>query len=165
MIQLGRKVKDLVTGYVGVASGRSEWLYGCARIVVEGTETSDGKVPEPQYFDEQRIEHFDDGPPVLSVVEPPACHIKLGSKVKDVVTGYQGMAVVKTVWINGRISIGIEPTELKEGKVLETNGFDLERVQLIEEQKPPMSRQNSATSGGPQKDFSPSRTPGKAVLR
>ena len=31
MITLGSKVRDLVTGKIGFAVARTEWLYGCAR--------------------------------------------------------------------------------------------------------------------------------------
>ena len=54
-INLGDKVKDPITGLVGIAVGRTTWLYGCDRITVqpEGL-TKEGKpfdslsVDEPQ---------------------------------------------------------------------------------------------------------------------
>ena len=70
MIQLGRYVRDLVTGFIGVATGRSEWLYGCARVSVDGVDLKDGKPIEPHWYDEQRIEYADDGPPAFSPVHP-----------------------------------------------------------------------------------------------
>lgn len=37
MIKLGDKVKDKISGFEGLATARSEFLYGCVRILVEPT--------------------------------------------------------------------------------------------------------------------------------
>jgi hypothetical protein len=56
-IKLGNRVRDVYTGFEGIATGRTEWLYGCARITIEPTELDkDGKLLDSQWFDEQRIE-------------------------------------------------------------------------------------------------------------
>lgn len=34
-IELGDKVKDPISGLVGIAIGKTVWLYGCARITVQ----------------------------------------------------------------------------------------------------------------------------------
>lgn len=56
MVKLGNKVRDMITGFTGIATGRTEYLYGCARILVEPDELKDGKPVEAGWFDEQRIE-------------------------------------------------------------------------------------------------------------
>ena len=55
-IKLGSKVRDIYSGVSGLAVGRTEWLYGCARIGIEPSELKDGLVQDAQWFDEQRIE-------------------------------------------------------------------------------------------------------------
>ena len=60
-IKLGCRVRDTFTGFEGVATGRSEWLYGCTRISIQPTELKDGKVVEPDWFDVQRVEVIDVG--------------------------------------------------------------------------------------------------------
>jgi hypothetical protein len=55
MVKLGDKVTDSLTGFTGIATARTEYLYGCVRILVEPTELRDGKPVEGQYFDEQRL--------------------------------------------------------------------------------------------------------------
>lgn len=57
MINLGDKVVDTVTGFKGIAIGRTIWLHGCSRIVVqpEGLD-KDGKTFETQSFDEPQME-------------------------------------------------------------------------------------------------------------
>lgn len=55
-IELGSEVKCRVTGFTGVAIGRTEWINGCARVVVQPKVDKDGKVPEPQNIDEPQLE-------------------------------------------------------------------------------------------------------------
>ncbi len=56
MIPLGSLVRDKFTGLTGIATGRTEWMFGCNRICIEPTELKDGKPIEGQWFDEQRVE-------------------------------------------------------------------------------------------------------------
>jgi hypothetical protein len=55
MIELGSKVKDSITGFSGIATGRAEYLHGCARVLVEPQELKDGKPVESQWLDEPRL--------------------------------------------------------------------------------------------------------------
>jgi hypothetical protein len=55
-IELGQKVKDPITGYKGIAIGKTIWLYGCTRIGVQAIVNKEGKVPELQWFDEPQLE-------------------------------------------------------------------------------------------------------------
>ena len=66
MIKLGNKVRDTVTGFSGIATGRTSWLYGCERIAIEPQELHDGKPIDQHWFDEQRVEVIQDTPPVIS---------------------------------------------------------------------------------------------------
>lgn len=61
-IELGDKVKDLTTGFEGVATSRSEFLTGCTRVGVQPPVDKDGKVPDAHWFDE----------PMLTIVEKEA---------------------------------------------------------------------------------------------
>ncbi len=56
MINLGDKVKDTVTGFMGIAVGITRWLHGCNRVIVqpEGL-TKEGKIFENQSFDEPQL--------------------------------------------------------------------------------------------------------------
>lgn len=66
MVKLGSNVKDTLTGFSGMATGRSEWLYGCTRIYIEPAEMREGKPIEGQWFDEQRVEVIKEQGPVVS---------------------------------------------------------------------------------------------------
>lgn len=54
-IKLGQTIKDSITGYQGVAIGRTKWLYGCVRITIQGDLDKDGKVPDTVCFDEEQL--------------------------------------------------------------------------------------------------------------
>ncbi len=54
-IKLGQKVKDKVTGLVGIATCRSTFLTGCDRIGIQ-PEAKEGKVPGSYYVDEPQLE-------------------------------------------------------------------------------------------------------------
>lgn len=49
---LGRRYKDNITGFEGTAVSRTEYLYGCVRVALEGL---DGNKPYVEWFDEQRL--------------------------------------------------------------------------------------------------------------
>ncbi len=78
--------------------------------------------------------------------------IKLGSKVKDIITGFEGVAVARTEWLYGCTRIGVDSAELNDGKPVETQWFDEQRLEMTEAQEPKVSKDSSATSGGPQRD-------------
>jgi len=56
MIKLGNEVKDPITGFIGIAVAKTEWLWGCIRIGIESKLDKDGKIIEIQWFDEPRLE-------------------------------------------------------------------------------------------------------------
>ena len=153
MIQLGTRVKDILTGLEGVAVARTEWLYGCTRIGIESVDLKkDGKPSDSMWFDEQRVEAVEGGKG-LPCQPAHKCDIKLGSKVKDTLTGFKGLASAKTTWLSGNINITVEPEELFEGKPITPHAFEAQRLELIEVQKPPMAKTaNKDAPGGPQDD-------------
>jgi len=53
---LGIKVRDKVSGFVGVIDSRTEWLNGCKRYSVQPPVDKDGKHLNGLYIDEQQIE-------------------------------------------------------------------------------------------------------------
>lgn len=58
---LGKKVRDIVTGFKGIAIAYTEYLTGCNNIGVSPGVGKDGKPGEAQWFDETRIEILDNG--------------------------------------------------------------------------------------------------------
>jgi hypothetical protein len=54
-IQLGDTVRDQITGFEGVTTGRAEYLTGCVQFIVQ-PPLKDGKFEEGRWFDEDRLE-------------------------------------------------------------------------------------------------------------
>lgn len=79
--------------------------------------------------------------------------VKLGNKVRDTITGFTGVAVARTDWLYGCSRIGVEQAGLdKDGKPLEVQWFDEQRVQVVADDGPTVSPDSAATSGGPKRD-------------
>lgn len=53
-VQLGSKVKDVITGFEGIATARAEYLHGMPRCLVEAP-SRDGKFQEA-WLEESRLE-------------------------------------------------------------------------------------------------------------
>ena len=56
VVELGRKYKDTITGFEGIATSRTSYLYGCARVVLQGMKLHEGKPIDPHAFDEYQLE-------------------------------------------------------------------------------------------------------------
>lgn len=67
-IQLGAKVKDQITGFTGRATSRIEYITGCVQYGVLPEISADGKYPNVEYIDEQRLEVV--GHPVAQASRP-----------------------------------------------------------------------------------------------
>lgn len=65
-IEMGYIVKDIITGFEGVAIGRTDWLYSCSRIGVRSSEIVKGKPIDDQWFDEQQLEIVEESKPPIS---------------------------------------------------------------------------------------------------
>ncbi len=75
--------------------------------------------------------------------------IKLGSKVRDTISGFEGIATGYLTWMYGCNRVCIEPQALHEGKPIDHLWFDEQRVELIEEKAPTVAEGSTATKGGP----------------
>jgi hypothetical protein len=66
MVKLGSKCRDSITGLTGIATARTEYLYGCVHVCINPQELKDGKPVDCSWFDEQRVEVIEEKPPVVS---------------------------------------------------------------------------------------------------
>lgn len=64
----------------------------------------------------------------------------LGTRVKDGVTGFEGVAMARTEYLYGCVRVCVQPTELRDGKPIEPVWFDEQRLDVT----------SPAKSGGPQ---------------
>ena len=75
---------------------------------------------------------------------------KLGTIVRDTVTGYTGLAMARAVYLHGCIRVLVTPKELdKEGKPREGEWFDEDRLGVSEGAGGPERREPSRSSDAP----------------
>jgi len=72
--------------------------------------------------------------------------IELGDIVKDSISGFKGVVVAITDWVNGCRRLTLQPQEMKDGKPIENHTFDIEQVDLVKKAK---TQTAIATHGGP----------------
>lgn len=82
--------------------------------------------------------------------------IKLGSKVRDKVTGLTGIAIGRHDWLHGCTRWTVQPQELKDGKPVEVSCFDEPQLDLLEAETPANAERKTDT-GGPRNE--PARGP------
>ena len=80
---LGQRVRDIVTGFEGIAIGRVEYINGCHQYLVKPQcKTKDDepmKQPEGWYIDDESLELVDEG--ILDT------HAPYGADIKKAATG------------------------------------------------------------------------------
>ena len=64
-ITLGQKVRDKISGLVGIATARCTYLNGCDHIAIQ-PPAKDGKIPPSQWVDLPQVEVVEELRPVLS---------------------------------------------------------------------------------------------------
>jgi hypothetical protein len=76
--------------------------------------------------------------------------VKLGSLVKDSISGFTGIATSRTEYLHGCVHIGVTATSLTlSGLPIETILLDEQRVVVVDKRAPEVSKDSAATSGGP----------------
>ena len=64
----------------------------------------------------------------------------LGDVVRDRITGFEGVVVANTFWLNGCVRCTVQPQQLKDGKTIESECFDEQQLDLakpvVEPEKP-----------------------------
>lgn len=73
--------------------------------------------------------------------------INLGDKARDLVTGFEGICVARTQWLNGCVRCTIQPQGLdKDGKAIDTLTIDEPQLHLLSANVVPVGNPDT---GGP----------------
>ena len=78
--------------------------------------------------------------------------IELGDKVKDTVTGYTGIAIARTQWLQGCDRILVQAPALKDSKIPDDRAFDEPQLAILK--KNAIKVKKAKKTGGPQRDAS-----------
>lgn len=82
--------------------------------------------------------------------------IKLGQKARDIVSGFTGVAVARTEWMNGCTRVTLQPPIDKDGKMLDQHTFDEPNLVVVEDTP---SVNHDANRGGPRPEPQRARDP------
>lgn len=82
--------------------------------------------------------------------------IALGDQVKDTITGFDGIVVAITNWLNGCRRITIQPKALHEGKPIESQTFDENQLSVV---KADAFKEGTHETGGPRPEPARPRAP------
>jgi hypothetical protein len=140
MVQLGETVRDVVSGFTGMAVRKVTYVNGCIQFEVQPKVAEAGKMPESQYFDHQRLESV--AGEVLTAIEPGLFVGKLGFPMVHRITGYKGVSVGLAISWSGRMRYGLRSKVGEDGKLTDTEWFDEEELEVEGE---PMKMASSDT--------------------
>lgn len=73
--------------------------------------------------------------------------IQLGDRVKDRMTGFKGIVIGKHVFLTGCAKATVQPEELKDGKPLDSQWFDIQHLEVVKASA--FRSDNGTTPGGP----------------
>jgi hypothetical protein len=148
-IKLGSLVKDSITGFTGIAVGRTEFAFGCIHIRIQAKGLTKEGDPIPlQSFDDQRIEVL--APPTQTWAEPAPTPVKLGNVVRHTTSGAVGFASAKIVNLEGQVSFIIEqPGLTQDGDPKNPFCGNAAHVVVVDKRELKVSKDSVATSGGP----------------
>jgi len=60
-IQLGNRVRDLVSGFTGIATARTEYMNGCVQFAITSSSEDGTKEPVSRWLDTEQLEFVDGG--------------------------------------------------------------------------------------------------------
>jgi hypothetical protein len=106
---LGSTVEDAVTGFRGIAIQRRDMLSGNIQYAVQPrNKEGENVMPEAQYIDAHMLNFVDAGVSARAT-KATAAPIPLGSKVRDTVTGLEGVATARATFLNGCVYYDVIP--------------------------------------------------------
>lgn len=62
----------------------------------------------------------------------PGFKFNLGATVKDRISGFEGIVICRTEWLNNCSVYGVQPAGLRDGKIPEREHFDEPQLVLVD---------------------------------
>lgn len=97
---LGNIISEPAANITGIAVQIMRELSGNTRWLLQPPGKEDGTLPEALFVDDNMVDFIDDG--VADRVVPAAAPLfELGDKVRDKVSGFEGVLTIENVYLNG----------------------------------------------------------------
>lgn len=84
--------------------------------------------------------------------------VKLGDDAKDTISGFRGIVVAVTDWLNGGQRITIQPQKLDAGKPIDSHTFDVEQIEVVKAAKPVVKKPTGGPHDEPRRQAGPTRS-------
>lgn len=131
---IGATARELITGYTGVIVGKTIHLNGCHRVILQPAELDkDGEPFKSLAVDIQQVEVVADKPVVkagsLGLVWGS---VKLGTRVRDLITPYEGIVIAKTEWFGGKLRATVMSQKLSPDKTAIHLEFDVTQLDVLD---------------------------------
>lgn len=130
---LGNQVKDVVSGMKGTLMAFAEHLSGTVHCTIQAPMgKGKGEEDKSVFVDVMQVEYVGEG--IKAKPLDDTSHIVLGDFYRDVVTGFEGYAVMKLMFISGCTQVCLQPKIVGDdkSKVPEDVGFDWKRIEFVE---------------------------------
>lgn len=131
-IKLGQTVRDVVSGFQGIAVQTLEQMNGNVQIAIQpAAKEGETAYPEAVYLDHHMLDVLDAG---VSARATPVIKtdIKLGETVKDNASGFEGIAIEKATYLNGCVRFGVMPKHKTTGLLNDLTGLSWISVERLE---------------------------------
>jgi hypothetical protein len=79
-------------------------------------------------------------------------HVPLGTRMKDTVTGFEGIAVAKIEFLNGCVQYNLKPKLDKDGKIVEAQMFDSQQLIVVDDGLAKAKKKDEKPTGGDMPD-------------
>jgi hypothetical protein len=79
----------------------------------------------------------------------------LGNKYRDKITGFTGVCTSRHEYLNGCVRLSLQCEEMKDGKPIDPESFDIEQLEIVEEK-----HVESKPKGGPARSVPKERVMG-----
>jgi hypothetical protein len=153
-VELGDEVKEVTTGMQGIAIARHNHMYGCVRISIQPPAEPSGKYVDSWAFDALQLEIMTKGKVKYIPNEAPKM-VMLGDKVRDKITDFKGIAVVRSEYLSGGDRIQVQGKLDKDGKIPEDQSFDEPQLEILVSAKAGGKKEESKTEPKTEKQERP----------
>lgn len=143
--ELGSLVKDEITGFEGICYDRTQWFHNCNTYGVKPLDLINGKPQESETFDEPQLFIIGKSPKLYKSND---FKFELGEEVEEIVTGFKGIILARTNWLNGCNNYGVKSRNLKDGIPIVMQFFNEGHLKSTEDSKKLIPTKNN-DSGGP----------------
>lgn len=75
--------------------------------------------------------------------------IELGDSARDVITGFEGVIVAETIWMQGCRRLTVQPRDVHDGKPIEAVTFDETQLALVKREAVPAPNRKVRPTGQP----------------